>query len=636
MARQKSYISPLAAKYNVQITPGMPDWQIELLCWARRDVVTAYPKFHHFKEAFKLMWPEAVWHPWRERRFEAFCNPKYFAENGGRIVRVFSWMGCGAAGKTHDAMYLALAWWLADPYNSIVTLTSTTKDSARRRMWSVLQSAFYEFRDLHRYDTPYVINSSMILEAEKGENKHAIYTQAIEAGELTKCIANIQGRHAPRMLLVVDEAMGTPEAVFAAIPNVFKGATEVNLLFISNAPLSRLNPFMKLACPVDGWERVSPDHTEWQSRDVPAWQIPNGWCLHFSGKESPNVLAGKNVYPFLYRVEDWMKVEGNSEISKTPQFWSQDLGFPPPEGALFQVMTESLIEARDGRGHHTFRSWAEPIAGLDPSWGNDECKLVFGVMGDIDSVFNGIQISENMVVHIDVEARDEKGKRIPPEYQIASKVVAECTARGVKPDHIGIMAGGNPGVIGVLENDWGEIFRVEESGAPSDAPASAADMRPSNEVYDRRVTELYFLVRSLVEGSQLKGLYENAIEQLCSRLLDAKRVERSRRKAIEQKEVFKPRFGRSPDDAEAIIAMCAVARQHGVEPQGINFAKRQELDIHSLEEDTVATVNDYISNDTTQNSPFAVDFRDQDELPAGWIDISDDGRSGFVRRYGDL
>lgn len=590
-------VNPLAAKYRVSWPAGAPDWQLELGCWANR-LNTGFAPYHHLEQAIRLMWPENMWHPWREERFEAFCDPALAHKDGRTITRNFSWMGCGAATKTYDAILLAISWWLADPQDSIVTMTSTTKESSRSRMWAVLRQFWYEFKENTGYDGPHIIDSQMILEVEPGERKHVIYVQAVESGELTKTIANIQGKHAKRMLLIVDEAMGTPDALFTAIPNIFKGATEVNLLFLTNAPLARINPMMKIACPQGGWIAVTPEDKRWPTKAIPEWQIPTGTCLHFSGKDSPNVRAKRTIYPFLYSFENWRKVEGNPEIMKTPQFWSQDLGFPPPEGALFTVMTESLIESKHAGAddRHEFLTWVKPVAGLDPSMGNDECKLVFGLIGDIPGGLVGIQITENMVIYIDVEARDDKGDKVPVEYQIARRVRDECISRGVPAANLGVMAGGNPGVIGVMDLEWGETTKIQESGAPSDAPASVADPRPSDEVYDRRVSELYFLVRSLVEGGQIKGIYEAAKDQLCSRLLLVNKDSRKRR--IEKKEDFKPRFGRSPDDAEAVIAMCTVARGLGLEPAGVDWNKRQDLDTEEEKEDTEAELH---SDDTTEN-----------------------------------
>lgn len=596
---------PLYDKYHLKWKPGQPyfpPWLVELRCWSRR-LATGYSPFHHLKSAYQIIWPNHIWHEWNEWSIGAFCDDSTFAQiHHGNVVRNFSWMGAAASGKTYTAIQFILLWFFADPANSIVTLVTTTKDRAKARMWSPLQTALAEFSKVYTPPQYNAVDSSMVIEHEKGQRKHAIYTLAVEAGEINKAIANIQGSHARRMFLLVDEAMGVPSALFSAVPNIFKGASEVNLLWISNAPHTRLNPFMKLACPINGWQSVTPEDKLWRTKAVPAWQIPEGWCFHFSGKDSPNVKAQREVCPGLYSYSDWVRVENNPEIAKTPAFWSQDLGFPPPEGALFTILTESLIETKDATGQHEFISAPTAVAGFDPSWGNDQCLLTFGLLGDIGSNLQGIQITEYLNIPIDVQARDLDGKKIPPDYQIGARVKSECQARGVQAESLGVLSTGNPGVVAWLQVNFGEIFTIQEGGAASELPASISDTRPANQVYDRRVTELYFLLRSFVEGGQLKGLYEEAVNQLCSRLYDEEKS--TRRSSIEKKDKFKPRYGRSPDNAESIIAICAVARNLGCEPMGLiqrSHGQRQDLSPSPNDQDNESSLhNDDISANQQQ------------------------------------
>lgn len=560
-------------KYGVTSFENIPDWKLELTCWAR-EANTGYSPWFHCRNAINLMWPEHIWHTWNEKRFSAFCDPIYSQRDGKNVIRVFSWMGCASAGKTFDSVVLGLAWWLADPENSILTMISTTKDSSRSRMWSVLQERYYEFKELHGFDGPHLINSSMVVESTYGDRKHAICTQAVESGELDKTVANIQGRHAKRMFVVVDEAMGTPIQLFSAIPNVFKGAQEVNLLFISNAPLSRQNLFMKLAMPVGGWNSVGPDMEEWRTRPVDAWQIPQGTCLHFNGKFSPNVRAGKTIYPFLYSLENWRRVETNPTIQGSAEFWSQDYGFPPPAGFILTVLSEELIEQGNARGLLEFDGPTTPIGAVDPAFGGDKCILRFGEYGPLKSGKRGVQLTETIQVPINVEQVDEDGKKVPAEYQIASIVRPECEKRNVRPEWFGVEATGiGRGTAAVLTQEWGPVVWVEAEGGATQMPASEEDPRPAKLIYDRRITELWFSVQAFVKGKQLGGLTDEDCAQFCSRKYDYK----GKKYCLEKKEDLKPRLGRSPDEADAVATMIEVARQHGFETEGPRSERHRQI-----------------------------------------------------------
>lgn len=561
-------------KYGVQSAEPLPDWKLELLCWAREGE-TGHSPWFHCRNAINLMWPEHIWHDWSELRFSRFCDPDYSLRDGPVKIRVFSWMGCASAGKTFDSVILGLSWWLAEPENSILSMISTTKDSSRSRMWSVLQERFYEFKELHQVDGFHLINSSMVVEATYGDRKHAIYTQAVESGELDKTVANIQGRHAPRMFVIVDEAMGTPIQLFSAIPNVFKGAQEVNIIFISNAPLSRQNLFMKLAQPSNGWNSVSPDSVEWKTKAVDAWQIPQGTCLHFNGKHSPNVKAGKTIYKFLYSLEDWHRVEMNPTIQNSPEFWSQDYGFPPPAGFVLTVLTEELIEQGNARGQLEFDdSPKTPIGSIDPSFGGDKCILRFGQYGTLKDGKKGVQLGDVLEIPINVEAVDADGKKIPAEYQMSSRVMAECKQRGVQPGWFGVEATGiGRGTAAVLTQEWGPVVWIEAEGGATDMPASEEDPRPAKTVFDRRITQLWFNVQAFVKGKQLGGLTEEDCAQFCSRKYDYL----NKKYRLEKKEDLKPRLGRSPDEADAVATMIEVAIQHGLETVGPRSERVRQL-----------------------------------------------------------
>lgn len=561
-------------KYGVRSFEDYPDWKLELLCWAN-EIETHHPSYFHLKNAISLMWPEHIWHDWSEWRFRTFCDPDYSLRVGSVRIRVFSWMGCGSAGKTFDAVILGFCWWLADPSNSILSLISTTKDSSRSRMWSVLQEKYFAFKEEHELEGPHLINTSMVVEATYGDRKHAIYAQAVESGELDKTVANIQGRHATRMFVVIDEAMGTPIQLFSAIPNVFKGAREVNLLFISNAPLSRQNLFMKLAEPLGGWNSVNPDSLQWKTKPIDGWQIPQGWCLHFNGKDSPNVKAGKTLFKFLYSHEDWTRVENNPAARQSPEFWSQDYGFPPPAGFILTVLTEELIEQGNARGSLEFSDAPlTPCGSLDPAFGGDKCILRFGMYGVLKDGKKGIEVRERIEVPISVEAMDDKGVRIPAEYQIFNFVKPLCEQRKVKPGWFGIEATGiGRGTAAVFTQEWGPVVWVEAEGAPTDMPASEEDPRPAKLVYDRRITQLYFNVQALVKGKQLGGLSEEDCTQFCARKYDYL----NKKYRLEKKEDLKPRLGRSPDEADSITVLVEVCAQHGLETEGPRSERNRQV-----------------------------------------------------------
>lgn len=555
-------------KYGACYPSPMPEWWLELHLWGERFDSGLDP-VEHLRRYFHLVHPDCAWHEWREQRFKSLTDDEFAHKSGGITIRNVAWVGSGAAGKTNDAGDFAFAWWLFDPANSTVILTSTAKGKIKQRVWPLIQGRYVEAKQIweeHRITGPHMLNSTMELQCVKGDSKHAVFAQAVEPGELAQAIEKVKGVHCPRIMLVIDEAPGTPEALFHCIPNMQKGCTELVVLSIGNGPMTHLDCFSRVCTPVGGWGAVSVDTDAWTTRAVPEFQLPKGRCLHFDGTKSPNVKARKTIFPFLYTWENWQLAQANPEFQRTAAFYSQDRGFWPPEGFLKTVLTEEQIERGNARGSVLFAGPTIPMGSLDSGFGGDNCTLRWGRRGKLADGRMAAQIEERIVIPILVDAVDPlTGKKIPAEYQIAKIVMEGAEKRNVKPEDFGIEATGTGrGAAAVLTQEWGEIVWVESGGRPSEMPASEEDPRPAREVYDRRITELWFSVQAFVKGSQIGGLTDDDVIQFCARQYDFV----SKKYVLEKKEDLKPRLGRSPDDADALAIFIEVCRKHGMATQG--------------------------------------------------------------------
>src|SRR4029078_5041215 len=172
----------------------------------------------------------------------------------------------------------------------------------------------------------------------------------------------IKGRHTERMLVVIDEANSTPQAIFECIPNMLTGVRELVVLIIGNAG-SRLDPHGRACTPKAGWKSISIDDDQWETRGVEQWGIGPGVCLHFDGEKSPNVLLGKTEHRHIYSFERWQQVlRMGEEYRNTLQHWSQDRGFWPPDGLQTTVFTEALVVSHDGMGKFDWIDVPRPCA----------------------------------------------------------------------------------------------------------------------------------------------------------------------------------------------------------------------------------------------------------------------------------
>lgn len=488
--------------------------------------------------------------PWLEWCMESLCENTYSY-----------WTGCATAGKTFAAGLFALTWWMASPGMSAVILTSTTASSVRRRVWPVIQRLYNPQWGFN------MVDSRTTLQVRKGDDLHGVFAKAIKEGPVEKAVADIQGVHPSRLMLVIDEATATPDAIFEAIPNLSKGLEEFKLLVIGNA-VSHMDPHGRCCEPKYGWNSITVEDEEWETRGVPQWQCLSGKCLHFDGTKSPNVLAGEDKYPRIYTNADLKKAKANPEAEKSIGFWKFDRGFWAGEGVCRTVMSEALLQKHEAGGTVIFNQSVDKVAGLDPSFtaDGDGCVLRFGKMGLLANGLGGIQLEDRVKITI------RPGTDI--YYQIAENTIHECKARGVEARNLAIdISGGGKGVADIVEREWAPgIHRVEFGGFASELPASLEDPRPSNDVYGDRVTELWFSIREFIVGGQLKGIRERESVEFVTREYDL----RSRKIVIDEKKKVRDKIGRSPDDGDAIATIVDLARMRGYTPGGASAIRKNE------------------------------------------------------------
>jgi hypothetical protein len=102
--------------------------------------------------------------------------------------------------------------------------------------------------------------SEYMIRIRAGDKKNGIFGLAIEDGPVEEALHNLIGYHNSRVLLVVDEAQGTREAIFQACDNLEKKA-EFKALLLGNAE-SREDPHGRFSEPLGGWLSVDPDTNE--------------------------------------------------------------------------------------------------------------------------------------------------------------------------------------------------------------------------------------------------------------------------------------------------------------------------------------------------------------------------------------
>jgi len=501
----------------------------ELWCFKRGHTQEAggLGRYGHLRRAISLMWPKTSWNPWLETALQSLCDYNFVC-----------WTGCGASGKTHAAALFSMMYWLADPIHTSVILTSTTAKMIRKRAWATIQTLMRESNGFPGH----MVDSKTTLQAVRGDDKHSISAIAVKEGNTQAAVANIQGIRSPRTFVVIDEATDTPEAAFEACTNLQKGTNEFKLLVIGN-PASKFDPHGRFATPKEGWTSVSVEDEEWETS-------LGGICIRFDGCKSPNIKAGKRLYPYLIDEEQVKRAERN-EGENSPTFWKYTRGFWAPDGMVKTVLSESICDKFDLRKPVVFERDARKIAGFDPAFGGDRAVLKFARLGYMADNRQAINFDET------VEIRPSAMSKEPVHFQIARRCIEECKKRGVEAEDLAVDGTGEgAATCDIITAEWGSPTRVGFGGAPTDRAVSESDSRRCSEVYKNRVTELWFSSRHWAMEGRLGGMDDDTLKELCARMFEDKA-----KIVVERKEDMKKRTGKSPDLADAAVLVIEKANQ---------------------------------------------------------------------------
>lgn len=561
ISKSKDAGQPLST-YGFPLAEGYTQLQYDRAAFAqRRSVDQGAPRrIDLFKRISDRLLPAHFeWHDWTENCISSLCNHS-----------VSAFPGCSGSAKTFNVTGFAVAWWLADPDASSVMLISTTKSALRQRAWSEVTKCHTSIPGPRIGN---FIDSRMMWQARKGDDRHAIFGKAVEEGPIHKVTDNIKGVHTRRQMVVIDEATAVPAAIYQALGNMFSYPEEFVVVFIGN-PLNRFDQFGRVCEPAEGWPSVNVETDSWEGKPLDELGGKRCHVVRFDAEKSPNIVLGKLVSKHLPTKEIVEKAREKSGGGNTPLYWQNQRGFWPPEGLTKTVFTQSIIDKHDATGKFTFTGKQFKLIGMcDPAFGGgDRPVLQFAKMGEVEDGAEfriAIEALPPIVIPLNAHLKNQ-----PINYQLSDFIknaASNINVNGVSyeclPENFGLDAGGaGGGLADILEREWSpRIIRIDFGGAASEDAASLEDSRPACEVYQAKNCEMQFRARDAVQAGQMKGLNSIAAEELCNRsFIDLSADGTSKKRiSLQPKKLYKLEFKKSPDYGDAWVGLIEVARKRG-------------------------------------------------------------------------
>lgn len=208
----------------------------------------------------------------------------------------------GIAGSRSSGKSLTFALWgivnfLAAPNETKVIITSTSLKDSRGRIWGDVEAYWQAAAAVMGGEAALpgelVSSQGLIRQRSNGQqsDKYGLVLIAGEKSREKESIGKLIGFKANRMILIADEMPELSESLIIAAESNLSANAEFQFIGLGN-PASYYDPFGMLCEPIDGWASINDSMEEWQTK--------RGICLRFDGERSPNILAGQNLYPWMF------------------------------------------------------------------------------------------------------------------------------------------------------------------------------------------------------------------------------------------------------------------------------------------------------------------------------------------------
>ena len=548
----------------------------------------------HYKEAAQIIWPDMKWHWWMDLMLKEWIEHKYVGI-----------LGPANSSKSFFASWVHLLSYYCFPSSTTVIICSTTRESLENRIWGEMKALHRRAQALHEWVPGNLIEGKQRIvtddrmEAAEGRDfRNGVMGVPLKRGTVYQGIDALVGIKNKRLFITGDELSLLPKAFIDSAANLMKG--EHRRMTGMGNPADTVDALGLLCEPsaaLGGWDGgidQTPKTKTWPTR----W--PDGVCIQLCGLDSPNSKTPKGEeppFPFMISPKD---------MEQDALIWGIDdwhytmfnLGRMPRGQGSRRVITRQMCAKFGAKEEPVWknsnRTW---IAFLDAAYrgvGGDRC--VFGVLQFGEEAAPGEDGGSVIVSALMSQEPPKNAKRtilalvemmvIPitdqssesAEDQIVSFVMGQCKGRGIEPANFWYDSGMRTSLVNAFDRLWSTNVRsVDCGGTPTDRKVSAAIDVKCKDYYSKKITELWYSVRLIIESSQFRGMTEDVMLEGCARewkMVGKNKIE------VESKREMKLKTGRSPDLFDALAVGC-----HGAIERGFVIRKMAPLEQED-EEDT--------------------------------------------------
>lgn len=528
--------------------------------------------FWHFKRFQEIIYgKEKLWHAWNELQLRTYLDHRTIAV-----------LGPSSSGKTNSAATDVLADYLIWPECTTVLICSTTKERLQDRIFGEIKKYHRIAKSNYPEAAGHMIEGRLRIVtdqrselAEGRDFRNGVIGVACLSGGDFRGISEFIGIKNKRMRVVIDEIQMLPPAILLSLSNLDKNP-DFKAVGLGNPKetTDALGNFAEPAYELGGWDGgidQTPKTKTWKTRR------PDGVCIQLVGPDSPN-LDGHLGIPLITQeaIDRDIAQYGKDSL----QFTMMNMGMMPKGQGSRRVITRQLCIKNRAMDDPDWRdSNRTRIGFLDAAYrgvGGDRCvfgELQFGqdalsldassasftpnILTQETPLARGGQIMALIdIVVVPINAKIDA----EAEDQIVAFVKSQCITRGIPPENFFFDSGMKTALVSAFARTWSPAtMSIDCGGKPSDRPVSAQIATLCSQYFKKKVTELWYQVRNIIEAGQFRGMKDGVMQEGCQRewTMIGNLIE------VEPKIKMKEKTGRSPDLFDALTIGVEGAIQRG-------------------------------------------------------------------------
>lgn len=551
------------------------------------------PYYQHFLTLLKLLCPGTDITPNLADTVMFFM---YGLSNNRKGLNL---IGSQNSGKSSMTARMAMTCMAINPDLNFVLVVNPRKNTAQSTIWGDFTEVYNEMS----LTAPWLWPEARVFADKRIVLKKvpkAGYVEIRPADEIGKFKGTktkkvkCNGRYiTPLFLIVVDEVNEIKSTSFLDVFSNLISQDGFNLITSQNF---RTESDMggRLTEP-DGKTFGGPNAFDELNKTMRWWHsFSSTVTLRFNGLWSPNILAGRDIYPYLFKMQNLVNILLTYK-ENSPEYYSQVLSYPIESVDLRSVVSSSVVKrARLEDQFYTVRKYLGKVAFGDPAFGGGDLCLfgwvevaqcdVAGPDGSKTSEtliickhqFRRMKLDRDMVVDDDWLTRCAKvstknpikishyvrGAPVPLEDQIAMQYAEHCMENEIAFSNFGYDFSMRHEIMTSVTRIMGMDPVAFGYNEPPKGFFLNGLKKNSTDVCGDRVSELAFMAADVIQAKQLRGEFLlPGMTQLARTLF----AERGVKRFVEKKEDYKKRWtGVSPDARDVLLGLIGMAARLGL------------------------------------------------------------------------